>query len=186
MLQSLLRECYGQLIGQTVQLLLSDATRCRHAIDHNGPHLIDKFLHLLAVGVRHLREEVRLNSTLILTSRRTQDIDLNTQLINQTLIKYSIHLQARPIERALGLHIDFIGHRCEVVTALRVGVVVGHNPLAALLKGCDGGTQLLQQSHTCRATARKVDIYTLDALILCCALQCTQSVVDSKRRYRRH
>ena len=177
MLHSLLGQYHSQLVGQAIQLLYAYAARLRNTLQNHTPHLLYELLHLLAVCVRHLCKEVGLYGALVLTYRGAQDIHLHAELVNQPLEENRIHRHTRPVERTLGLHIDFVGHRCKIVASLRIYVVVSHNPLACALECLDCLAQLLDDGHIGHARACEVDVYTLYALVTCRRLNGAQCIV---------
>ncbi len=134
----------------------------------NGfPQRIDQLLHLLAVGVRHLGQNIGLHGTLVLADRRAEDFGLEVQLVEQPLIEHQRRRKPRPVHTALRLEIDAVGGRSQVVLALRIDFVVRDHELAALLEVDHRGAQFLQDGRARNsASAVEPQVDTLDAVVV--------------------
>ncbi len=148
MLKRLLGQRHLQIVGQTLHRRGIDAARGAYGLRDGLPHRVDELLHLTAVGVGHLREDVGLHGALVGADRRAEDLGLQVELVEQPLVEHQIEGEAGPVEPPFGLDVDRIGHRGEVVAPLRIGLGVGDDELAARAELVDRRTDLLQLRRT--------------------------------------
>ena len=98
---------------------------------------------MLAVGVAHLVEEIRLDGALKPVVRAADNLNLDVELIEQTLVKHYLRCHSVDVEHAVGVEIDLIACCGEVISALRQCLAVGEHKFARFLETCDMMTQLL-------------------------------------------
>ena len=156
-----------QSVGHFVQRLQFDAARLGDAFGDDAPHRADELLHLFAVGVGHLVIDIRFDGALVFAGRGAEHFGLEVEFVQQPLVEHQVHRQSGPLHHALGLHVDLVGDRSQVIAALRIGFVVGDDEFAALLELHERLAQLLQDRRTGyapRAVHPQVD--ALDAVVV--------------------
>ena len=132
-------------------------------LDHRAPDRVCDGLHLSAVFGAHTVQDVGLNGRLEGTV--AEHLRLNAELVERTLVEYNGQSHTAPIHLTHGVEVDAVGHRSEVVTALRVGLAVGNHKFTLTLEGFDVATHLLQQGSRGSTCTRQVDVDTLDVVV---------------------
>ena len=178
MAQRLFRQGHLQPVRNGIEPLHGDSARRGHRFGKGLPKRIDHLLHLAAVGIRHLVEDERLDGALVFAGRRTEHLGFHSQLVEQSFVEHGIPGKAVPHQPAVGLQVDAVGSRCEVIATLAVGFVVGDHEFAALLERFDGGTQLLQTRHRDRAAAVRMQADPGDPAVARCGVNGRERLVE--------
>ena len=187
LLEGILGQHYLQIVGHAVELLGRDAARVGDGPHERSPDGVDQLLHLQPVGVRHAVEDVGLDGALVLADRRTEDLGVEVQLVEQPLVEGEVEGQTRPVHSPFGVEVYAVCHRGKIVGPLVVDLVVGDDELAALPEVGNRAAQLLHEGRTgdaARAVEAQVD--AADAAVGGRGLDGAHRLEDGQRVTRGH
>ena len=186
MIERLLCQRHFEPVSQSVQGRKLDTARLGDGLRHHIPIGIHQQLHLLAVGIRHLRKEIRLHGTLVPAGRRTENFGLNIELVEKTLVKHQRRRNTCPLHPSVRLQVDLVGDRCQIVSPLTVGFVIGDDELATLPEILKRLAQLLQNGVSGDSASVRTQVNTLDAGIVLGRFDGPQRIVKSNLVSGRH
>ena len=133
-----------------------------HLRYHLIPDAAEEAVHLLTVGLAHLRVDEGFHGTLKRT--HLEDLHLHAHLLHEVCEEHRHRRQAVPVNDTFRVHDHLIRHGSEIVGRLRVDVAIGENPFAALLILNESLTKFLQ--HGGRSAAKACAHFHVDAFHL--------------------
>ena len=115
-----------------IQRVRGNLQTCRDILQHDVPDAVDVGGHLFTVSIAHLVGGHHLRGTLVLA--HLAELVFHAELGQQVFQEIRLCSQTVPVNHALRVQIDLVGHTTYIIGGLGIGVSVCHNPLATLLE----------------------------------------------------
>ena len=100
------------------------------ALKDLSPYSAKQLIHLLAVGLAHLVEEVRLYGALEAVVGTTDDLHFYIKFFKQVLVEHDLRGHAMQVERTFWIQIDLVGNGSHIIGALAVCFGITDDELA--------------------------------------------------------